>query len=385
LLQIPDVGQVYHFPGTGSPTSAIGIAIAQSYRLVGVSEVPTAIDVTEVRDTLERVQLLTVTLSALNEQIGRLRSELERVAKTSTEGKTEKLGPQEYQTTASKALVWNMTNELTRLDQDRRNTFLNLSNAQVALRTAANKPGIVIAEWKMKEDLKASTSAGSVGRVSLGVGDGKRGFVVLGGIRFVSLVYGEDFWWFLNNLRPHEKTYIREFGLATYLIQTHHVAYVTAIHSSREASVTASYLGRSSSKSDSFEVEAAYAQLAQSANSGNLGSITWRREPYCFVCGIDLPELTTNKSDRVVQQGFGVADAWSSGPSYQGWRTIAANITYPGFAFKAARPWEKYKQENATRGAPLCPNCGGRVHIISGIRESNTTRRRESGLSKQTP
>src|SRR5262245_44692785 len=45
LLHMPDVGQLYYFPGNGDPTSALGIAVAQSYKLIGESEVPAPEDV----------------------------------------------------------------------------------------------------------------------------------------------------------------------------------------------------------------------------------------------------------------------------------------------------------------------------------------------------
>jgi hypothetical protein len=368
LLHMPEVGQEFHFPGRGDPTSAIGIAVAQSYKLIGESEVPSSNDVLAVRTNLDEVQFLTLRLVAQNADINRLRVELRAL---STNGQ---------ESASATSLATNITMELTTLVNDQTATRSNLFQAQARLRQAASTPGIIVARWQATNTVSASAGVGSIGNASIGAGKTETGFVVLGGVRFVSIVYGEDFWWLLNNLRRHEQDYVREFGVTTYLIQARLVAYTSQLDLSRLFAATAKASHTDFTVPTSVEAKVALEQLAQFGNSGNLGHIAWKREPYCFVCGIDLPQLATNKYDKVIQQVFNAEDRWPdkvppSGaefePSFQGWRTVVAKVAHVGRATATRLPplvgkriWEHYKDPRRMHGAPTCPICGGQTNAV---------------------
>jgi hypothetical protein len=382
MLQMPDVGQEFYLPGKGDPTSAIGIAVAQSYKLIGESEIPSPKEVEGVRTNLDEVQFWTLRLVALSADVNSLR------AQVSTNQQT---------TVSTNFVAANIMQDLNNLLTEQTTARSNLLNAQTNLRGAI-KPGIIIARWQAKDSNSASAKAGSVGNLSYSGSRGKGGFVVLGGIRFVSVVYGEDFWWLLNNLRPHEKEYVRNFGVVTYLIQASNLAYGAEMDLNRVFKGAGSYSGAHASIPTSAEVEAAIEQLAHFGNAGDLGHITWKREPFCFVCGIDLPDLAVKDNDRVIQKLFNAEKAWKSPinpftkipePSFQGWRTVVAKVTHVGW-FPAHWPlcgkkvWEYYNEPRHMRGAPTCPVCGRTNAYIEGLSVTNLNKPSEYTRASST-
>lgn len=343
LLQMPDVGQQFQFSGGDDVTTAIGVAVVQSYRLIGESDTPGSAcspkeswsRVQDVRDALERVQTYALDATILAAEVQMLREQSAKgdddLLKSALDKKSASLAAKERA----------------------------LESAKNDLRVAAKTPGIVIARWS------ASGSAGASGRFGSGVGaaasgsDARSGFVILGGLRVVTLVLGEDFWWLLNNLREHEKDHIESIGITTHLLQARDVAYLSDLSTTRSVTAAFDAVVRSGTGIDELKLAAYWSFVGQYSNSGNLGRITWKREPYCAVCSLDLPGLSTER-DAMLQRYFGVHGEHADPASYQGWRSIAATVTHlrdvPFFIC-----WKnhaaKYEAERTMHSSPSCPYC----------------------------
>ena len=365
LLQMPDVGQLFFFPGKGDPTSALGIAEGQSYKLIGQSEIPTPSNVEAVRMNLDAYQSWVVRTAVLDADIKNLEARLLNLS-TNTQANQ-----------VFNALTSNLKANLDDLLQEQKETRSNRTKAQIRLRHSL-KPGIIIARWRATDSGSASLSAAPTGNAAFNAKRAKTGFVILGGVRFVAIVYGEDFWSALNNLRPHEQSYVRQFGVTTYLIQASNLSYSAELDLTRvfQASGAVNVKDIARSLPRSVEVQAAIEQLANFGNQGTLGQITWRREPFCFVCGGDLPDLTTNPCERAIQRFLNAQHSWKSpvtanglpNPSYQNWRTVVAKVAHLGwFPARCREPaglfgkkvWEEYNEGRRIHGAPTCPVCSG--------------------------
>jgi len=340
LINLPDVGQQVQFPGRDDVTTAVGIAVAQSYRIVGETELPTEAAagpdgelklsaVGQVRDALERVQALALEASLLTSEIHSM----------------------PFDDPLRESLLEDRTRRRAQVEAD-------LGQAQADLRRAANRPGIVVARWNAGEEAGAGWSWFSTAGEWR---EARSGFVVLGGLRVVSLVLGEDFWWLLNNLRPHEKSYIDQIGMTTSLIQVRELAYTSDLLTRQGLALQARLADLDSGQLAAARVGAYWSFVGQYTNSGNLPRIEWKREPFCAVCSLDLPELA-RAPDRALQACFGVDQASWDASTLQGWRTISATVTFlrdvPGF-LRWKDVAEEYAKQRKMWPAPACPKCGG--------------------------
>jgi len=345
LLSIPDVGQEFQWPGDRDVTTAVGIAVAQSYKLIGEIEAPGdgKPSVTDVRNALERVQDLAMQVSLVAAEVGIL----------------------EQESQASER-IHDLRSKRDRLEE-------KLASANEALRIAANTPGIVIARW-------SSQQAGGLGGDYAGIGgrwdaeNTRSGFVILGGLRVVNLAFGEDFWWLINNLRNHEKPQIEQIGVSSNLIQAREVAYTSDLVVRQGLELALAQQQKTGDSLTSIRISGYWSFVGQFSNSGNLPRITWKREPFCFVCSIDLPGIA-EAEDRVLQHLFGVENEEVDRRSYQHWRTISANITFLRdvgpwpFGFRWADHAEKYLEERQMWSVSPCQFCGTRAEpaVIKGV------------------
>jgi hypothetical protein len=335
LLNVPDVGQLFHFPGHRDVTTATGVAVVQSYRLIGETEpeVTPPGTVACVRNALERAQASAFEATRLAKELERLRmpSKAENVA-------TEQ---DEIDTAARR---------LRKAEQE-------LAKANEALRKAANQPGVVVARWSIDEErrLGAPVSGGSLGIQRV---EASSGFVILAGIRTVSLVFGEDFWWLLNNLRPKERDYIEEIGISTSLLQAREVAYASDSLYRLALALENDVQGRAVDNSLGLKLTSYWSTLASLSNSGHMPSIVWKREPFCAACGLDLPGLAAVE-ERALQRCFDVESDELDPASYQGWRTVAATISF--LRDVPSLKWKDHARTYAKRrlmwSAPCCPFC----------------------------
>jgi hypothetical protein len=141
LLPMPDVGLQFHFTGEGDPTSAIGIAVAQSYKIIGESEGASRSDVTAIRTNLDRVQLLTLRLATEDQRINSLRTELRN------------LSTNDQRNVSISNLVNSINRELHHLTLQQTTNRSQLRAAQEQLSESANKPGITIARWRARDSI----------------------------------------------------------------------------------------------------------------------------------------------------------------------------------------------------------------------------------------
>ncbi|MFG0252517.1 MAG: hypothetical protein ACF8NJ_06550 [Phycisphaerales bacterium JB038] len=365
LLNVADVGQEFNLPGNRDVTTATGIAVVQSYRLVGEADVPEDWNqVTAVRDALETAQARALDASILAAEIAALMREARDASGRARASLVQTLGQRRQ--------------ELTEAEQA-------LSEARDHLREAANTPGIVIARWSTTESAGFSIDAGSAARGGLDVSGNRSGFVVLGGLRVVSLVFGEDFWWLLNNLRDHEKKHIETIGITTNLLQARDVAYTSDASFGYGLRVAVDLESRASDRALAARVTGYWSFLGQYTNSGNLPRIQWKREPFCMVCGLDLPGLAESH-EQALQQYFGVEHQPIDPASYSGWRTVAATVTYlrdVPLTFQWAKHANKYAEERTMWPASSCPFCskheGPAVVPAPGVASPDTDEESEEG------
>ncbi|MBI1850336.1 MAG: hypothetical protein HYR85_08340 [Planctomycetes bacterium] len=336
LLNIPDVGQLVNFAGESDVTTAVGIAEVQSYRLIGEAPAPEGGQVTKVREALERVQALALDASILTGEVARLRKDLASKENDSVRKELEE--------------------RLTK----RQTVEKNLYDAKNDLREWANVPGVVIARWDAAGEAGASLDAGAT--IGGAASERRSGFVILGGLRIVSIVFGEDFWWLLNNLRPHEKHYIDQLGITTNLVQAQEVAYTSDLNVQQSLAIDAYIKKLGGDALESAHLAAYWSFVGQYSNAGNLPRITWKREPFCAVCSVDLPGLA-NPDERALQKYFGVENKDIDPHTFQGWRTVSATVTYltnvPLF-FNWKDHAAKYAKEREMWSAPSCPFCGSK-------------------------
>lgn len=169
----------------------------------------------------------------------------------------------------------------------------------------------------------------------------------------------EDFWWLLQNLRPHEKEHIEQIGLTTQLIQAQDVAYTSDSLARHAATLRSDLTGLDRDGRQTATLEGYWSFVGQYTNAGNLPRIEWRREPFCLVCTPDLPGLA-DPADRSLQGYFGVQDAPLGPVSFQGWRTISANFTYlrdVPFVFRWRDFAEKYGEDRTMWPSRSCRFC----------------------------
>ncbi|MCC6677283.1 MAG: hypothetical protein IT436_09065 [Phycisphaerales bacterium] len=370
MLPVADVGQQFHFPAKSAPTAAIGAAVLQSYRLIGETCAPAQCQVMRVRELIDEVQARQIEVAAGRIEISRLRTQLESIGGGRGSDK-----PGLAAADAMAGLVSSVREDLDCRVRRQATTEILLSDSLAKLREAAATPGILIARWSAERGGRVSVQGSGL---SAGVSErtGRGGYVVLGGLRVVSLVFGEDFWHLLSNLREHEREYVCKFGVSSLLVQSKYVAYTSGISDEVVASLNLA------ATSDAFDMETAsltltLAQLGQYSNSAALGSMKWKREPFCFVCGLDLPQLALRNEDRVLQSAFGCDSLHAyRGETPDGWRTLAAHITYPRSSLIGSRVWEAYNKARCMHGAPTCPLCRNRSAHVDGVPQ---------GTSKQQP
>ncbi len=347
VLLMPDVGQEFQFSGGHDVTTAVGVAVLQSYRLIAESEPPAdacghdapGAAVTAVRDALERSQQYALDASAMAVELAALRGQLKSGGDDTV-----------------KAEIKRRTLDLAEKER-------HLQRAKDDLRLAANRPGIMIARWKATGEAGLSAKAADAGSLAVSGEDTRAGFVILGGLRVVTLVPGEDFWWLINNLRDADKEYLERIGLTTHLIQARDLAYVSDLSTTRTAAFLLDVRKLGGTGIEQAKIAGYWSFSGQYSNSGNMGRVTWRREPFCAVCGMDLPGLSPAR-DPPLQQKFGVHAAHLDPATYQGWRTISATVTNlrdAPFGIDWVKQAAKYKAKRTMWSAPACPFCGGRT------------------------
>ncbi len=367
ILQMPDIGQEFNFPAKHDITTAVGIAVAQSYRLIGEADVPDGWNrVTEVRAALEEVQAEALRASLLTMEIVRLRRTAEGLRRS---------GDLEGAVRAE--------NDAAEMATERSGIEEELRKAEKRLRDVANTPGIIVARWKAGRSGGGSLDLGAVASTGAFASENRSGFVILGGLRVVSVVFGEDFWWLLNNLRKHEKKYISEIGVVTHIIQAKDLAYTSDLSVARVAALRAELSPKGFESVERARIDAYWAFAGQFSNVGNMPRVVWKREPFCMVCSLDLPGLAEPR-DRALQKVFHIHEKPVDPATYQGWRTVTAGMMHLG----GVVPWRthaaKYAQTRTMWPSRACPFCGknDQAVTIEGWPDAEEELQKRDGVKK---
>lgn len=312
--------------------------------------------VMKTKEALERVQRLALKASILAVDAGRVREALLRLLAPSADGARDESVPREN----SNALIEFLRDELQTKQGNRDDTEELLISAQEELDAIANTPGVMVARWMATDTAGGEIEIPGVARGLSKVVEHRSGFAVLGTVRVVSVVFGEDFWWMLNNLREHERKYINQVGISTHLVQARHVAYTSSLGVEQVRALEFALEGLPMDSPDRARVSAYWSFLGQYSNRGNMQAIRWRREPFCCVCSVDLPGLA-KPEERALQRYFCLESETRLDPaSFENWRTISATITYlkdlwPFFTW--GKHAAKYSGERRMWSSPSCPFC----------------------------
>jgi hypothetical protein len=358
MLNVPDIGQEFNFDAKNDVSTVVGVSVVQSYRLIGepVEDVDTSAAVAGAKMALERVQRLALKASILAADAGGIRAELRELLSPIAEENDRAALLHE----SRQDLIEFLKEELRAKQEERDSAEKLLDSAQEQLDNAANTPGVMVARWVTADTSGGEIEIPGVARGSRKSAEYRSGFVVLGSVRVVSAVFGEDFWWLLNNLRAHEKKHIDQIGISTHLVQARHVAYTSSLGVEQLRSLDVALAPLPPDSPDRARVSAYWSFLGQYSNRGNMPVIRWRREPFCCVCSIDLPGLAA-PGDRALQEHFNLeGEDRLDSASFQGWRTVSATITYLkdlwiGFTWKGHAA--KYAKEREMWSAPSCPFC----------------------------
>lgn len=260
VLPIPDVGLFYHYPShqrfphqlrTLPPGTAVGISRNQSYRIETVMGANLATkEVDEVVEAIEGVNQVVREAIALM----LLKAQLQNTSGT----------------TNHRAEVEALEKQIQLIDA---NVTVKLEIA----RKAANRPGIIVANWLVGHSKGSSLTAGNIAGLAASKNSRRTGFVVLGGIRVSHLFLGDDLKRLVLNLQPEDRAVMSQVGVATYILQARHVRYVAdldldaAIKAFVELSSTQLHQPRNLISSlDKVRFERYVTSAARSRNQGSL-------------------------------------------------------------------------------------------------------------------
>lgn len=162
------------------------------------------------------------------------------------------------------------------------------------------KSGIMIIRWATDEEKGLSLDAGEIFKGGLEKSQSRSGYLVIGGVRFSSLVLGEDFLrtmgYQLNSgseiprlTRMIEKGMV---GITKYMISAQHVAYVNDLQTQLNAQFSANIskkMLKDLSSIDQIKIQYALSTIGSFNNTGQLGDAEVTQKPYVF--GGPNPEL----------------------------------------------------------------------------------------------
>eukprot|EP00752_Nemacystus_decipiens_P016928 g15156.t1 len=170
-----------------------------------------------------------------------------------------------------------------------------------------NGVGILIIRWATDTEQGLSLDVGEIFDGSLSTKESKSGYLVLGGIRFSSLVLGEDFLRTISykmSNQNDDQLFTRMLrrgmvGITKYMISAEHVAYVSDLQTELNAQFKAD-LGKSTLKAldeiDQIKIQYALSTVGSFNNIGQLGDPEVTRPPYVF--GKKIGEKETDENDR---------------------------------------------------------------------------------------
>ena len=156
-----------------------------------------------------------------------------------------------------------------------------------------NNAGVLIIRWATDQEQGLSLDAGDLFKGGLDVGESRSGYLILGGVRFSSLVLGEDFLRTVgyqlddSDSIPILKNMIkrRMVGVTKYMISAQHVAYVSDLQTKLNAQFTAN-ISKTALKNldsiDQIKLQYALSAVGSFNNMGQLGEPAVTKPAYVF-------------------------------------------------------------------------------------------------------
>lgn len=320
LLPLPTVGLASYYMPDADPSTAIGCTLGGgSYILAGET---TRFDNTDqsvlsVRRSIERIRSLAKTATRLTIDMAVARAN--------------------HKDTAD-------------LEKLRRETELAIDNEESHYHDLTNKAGLVVARWSASETQNGSAMFGPVFTAHGGEDTATSGFIILSGIRLVSLVLSDDLFTRIQTL-VHDGVIpadvIAYANITTYLLQAKWVAFTNeqSHHSVIDLAMDVKLENLRAVEallSDIDHVKLGYyaASYRNLDTSGAVGGMQWRAHPISLnqdagingakmVLGIDTV-TATRAPDFELAEFQQPESSWKDLVVKDGWSTVVARNSMPG-------------------------------------------------------
>lgn len=199
--------------------------------------------------------------------------------------KAESIEDNDEAVKALRTLIKTATAKIT----EERGKLQDLLTTDVA---GTTKSGILIIRWATDEEQGLSLDAGEIFNGGLKTSKSRSGYLVLGGVRFSSLVLGQDFIRTVGyQLHAEEIPRLakmieqRMVGITKYMISAKHVAYVSDLQTQLNAQFSANIskdMLKKLSSIDQIKLQYALSTIGNFNNMGQLGDPEVEKLPYVF-------------------------------------------------------------------------------------------------------
>jgi hypothetical protein len=165
-----------------------------------------------------------------------------------------------------------------------------LRDAQAAAEEALMKPGLLVARWTAKRDVKGSVTAGSLAEFSGGQSRGQSGYLIAGGLRVVYLFFGDDYGKALASVGEYHGAGMSSVSVTTHLLQAKNFVYVASLDIDAYAQLLLEAEGKKLfgnpkallNDIDTVRIGAYLAASSRLRNQRVIGGFTWRKQVLDF-------------------------------------------------------------------------------------------------------
>lgn len=295
------VGSILTVPGSKIPDT-YSIPIITGYSQIAettYASEATLEDVKDVRDMLDRFITLNAQLVGLETEKMILKTVMTQLDNNETRQKIEKHVRQLY------ALEQNSSTEILEAlkEKDRKLTFeideldSNISNVKDQFDSAKQKNGLIITHWNHSYEKDSHQSVGSSLSASKKKNRDRGGYLVLAGLKSVSLWLGDDFADYVvnrrNKLTGSDSIMSDKGYIITFALMAKHRAYSESLDSTQALSVVlegkieelAKLVGKDYKtylKEQSLKLSKVLGKVIHSENSGLLSTPTKKMYPFTF-------------------------------------------------------------------------------------------------------
>lgn len=344
-LPMPEVGMIYHYqprptlwskivrfcitlrwPDPKLPPSTIAlISRDHSFELVGESVAAAREDDQELQDRVIAIRRSLLELRDLSAELTRLATQVAILERTL----------EQPDDAVVRSAMAESSRQLARLVDRKNGLEQEARSARDELEQHLDRPGIVIARWSRKSSSGGSARIGGSSSQLLDLAmardDGDHGLAVLGGLRVRALAIGDDFKQMVARLADSDRSAMHLAAINTYSLQARCISYISDGVIRDELALSAE-LSRDLLDSEkpldaveSLSITAYARSFSDLGNRGDLGPMTWTKRPYCFVGGVDLPDIEPDYPSRA-EARVSTAD---------GWLTVVSQMTHPALFLDA--------------------------------------------------